>query len=50
MKEDKKIDQSIFELQGKIEKAENNSSWYIEDESRLDDLHCELLSLEETLA
>lgn len=49
MKEDRKINQSIFELQGKIEKAENNSSGSIEDESRLDDLHCGLLALEETL-
>jgi predicted nucleic acid-binding Zn-ribbon protein len=47
MKEDKKIDQSIFRLQGKIEKAENNSSGSVKDESRLDDLHCELFSFEE---
>jgi predicted nucleic acid-binding Zn-ribbon protein len=50
MKEDKRNNQAIFELQGKIEKAENNSSGNIEDESRLDDLHCELLALEEMLA
>lgn len=50
MKVDKNIDQSIFGLQGKIERAENNSSGGIEDESRLDDLHCELLALEEMLA
>lgn len=50
MQEDKNIQRQIFELQTKIEKAENNSSGSIEDESRLDDLHCEFLILEEKLA
>ena len=47
MQDDKNIEQQIFELEAKIEHAENNSSESIEDESRLDDLHCELLKLEE---
>lgn len=50
MRVDKNIEELIFELESKIEKAENNSSGSIEDESRLDDLHCELLKLEETVA
>lgn len=50
MREGKNIEQQIFELQSKIERAENNSSGSIEDESRLDDLHCEFLILEEKLA
>lgn len=50
MREDKNTHQQIFELQAKIERAENSSSGSIEDESRLDDLHCELLKLEETTA
>ena len=50
MQGDKNIGQQIFELQAKIENAENNSSGNIEDESRLDDLHCKLLRLEEQIA
>lgn len=50
MREDKTIKQQIFELQAKIKRAENRSSGSIEDESRFDDLHCELLKLEETTA
>ena len=50
MQDDKNIKQQIFELQAKIEHTENHSSGSIEDESRLDDLHCELLKLEETIA
>ena len=42
--------QKIFELQAKIERAVNLSSGSIEDESRIDDLCCELLQLEETTA
>lgn len=49
MQDDKNIEQQIFELQAKIENAENKSSGSIEEESRLDDLHCELLKLEEQL-
>ena len=50
MREDKITQRQIFELQAKIECAENRSSGSVEDESRLDDLHCELLKLEETTA
>ena len=50
MQDAKIIEQHIFELQAKIEHAENHSSRSIEDESRLDDLHCELLKLEEMIA
>lgn len=50
MQDAKIIEQQIFELQAKIEHAENHSSGSIEDESRLDDLHSELLKLEETTA
>jgi len=50
MREDKVIQQKIFELESKIERAENNSLGSIEDESQLDDLHYLLLSLEECLA
>lgn len=50
MQDDKNTEQQIFELQAKIEQAENNSSGNVEDESRLDDLHCKLLKLEEAIA
>ena len=50
MREDKMTQQQIFELQAKIERAVNRSSGNIEDESRIDDLCCELLQLEETTA
>lgn len=50
MQVDKNTEERISELQTQIEKAENNSSGSIEDESRLDDLHYELLTLEEKLA
>ena len=50
MREDKMTQQQIFELQAKIERAVNRSSGNIEDESRIDDLYCELLQLEETTA
>lgn len=49
MQDAKIIEQQIFELQAKIEYAENHSSGGIEDESRIDDLQCELLKLEETI-
>ena len=48
MREDKMTQQQIFELQAKIERAVNHSSGSIEDESRIDDLCCGLLQLEET--
>ena len=48
MQEDKMTQQRIFELQAKIERAVNRSSGNVEDESRIDDLCCELLQLEET--
>ena len=50
MQEDKITQQQIFDLQAKIERAENLSSGSIEDESRLDDLYCEHLKFEETTA
>jgi len=50
MREDKMTQQKIFELQAKIERAVNRSSENIEDESRIDDLCCKLLQLEETTA
>ncbi len=50
MQDAKIIEQQIFELQAKIEYAENYSLGSIEDESRLDDLHYEFLKLEETIA
>jgi len=50
MREDKISQQQTFELQAKIERAVNRSSGSIEDESRIDDLCCELLQLEETTA
>lgn len=50
MQEDKIIQQQIFELQAKIERAVNHSYGNIEDESRIDDLCCELLQFEETTA
>lgn len=49
MQEDKIVQQQIFKLQAKIERAESRSSGNIEDESRVDDLHCELLKLEEAI-
>ena len=48
MREDKINQQQIFELQAQIEHMVNRSSGSIEDESRIDDLCCELLQLEET--
>ena len=50
MRDDKNIEQQIFELQVKIERVINRSSGGVEDESRIDDLCCELLQLEETTA
>jgi len=50
MQEDKMTQQQIFELEAKIERAVNRSSGSVEDESRIDDLCCELLQLEETTA
>jgi len=50
MQEDKMTQQRIFELQAKIERVVNRSSGNVEDESRIDDLCCELLQLEETTA
>lgn len=50
MQDAKIIEQQIFELQTKIEHAENHSSGSIEDESRIDDLQYELLKLEEAIA
>jgi hypothetical protein len=47
MQDVKIVEQQIFGLQAKIEHAENHSSGSIENESRIDDLHCELLKLEE---
>jgi len=49
MKDDKNIQWQIFELEAKIEHAENMSSGNIDDESRIDDLHCQLLKLEEQI-
>ena len=49
MKTDKNIPSKIFGLQMKIEHAENLSLGTIEEESRIDDLECELLKLEEQL-
>ena len=50
MKDDKNIEWQIFELQGKIEYAVNKSAGSIDDESRIDDLCCDLFKLEEQLA
>ena len=49
MREDKSIQQQICELEARIQRAINHSSGSIEDESRIDDLHCALLELEEQL-
>ena len=49
MQDAKITEQQIFELQAKTEHAENHSCGGIKDESRLDDLHCELLKLEEMI-
>jgi hypothetical protein len=40
----------IIRLRAKIEHAANHSSGNIEDESRIDDLCCELLQLEEAIS
>lgn len=50
MKDDKNIQQHIAYLEAKIEHEVNCSSGSIEDESRIDDLCCELLKLEEAIA
>ncbi len=50
MQGDKITQQHIFELQAQIERAVNRSSGNVGDESRIDDLCCELLQLEETTA
>lgn len=50
MKDDKNIQSRIFELQIKIEHTVNQSSGNVEDESRIDDLCCDLLKLEEATA
>jgi len=50
MKDDKNIQSKIFGLQIKIEHALNQSSGNVEDESRIDDLCCDLLKLEEAIA
>lgn len=50
MREDKNTQQQIFALEAKIERVVNHSSGSIEDESRIDDLCCELLQFEEAAA
>ena len=50
MRVDKITQKQIYELEAKIERAVNRSSGSIEDESRIDDLYCELLQIEETIA
>lgn len=50
MKDDKNIHQQIANLEARIERAENQSSGKVEHESRIDDLCCELLKLEEAIA
>lgn len=50
MQEDKNTQRQIFALEAKIEQAVNLSSGSIEDESRIDDLCCELLQFEEATA
>lgn len=45
----KNIQLKLFKLESKIERAENMSSGSIEDESRIDDLHYNLLKLQEQL-
>lgn len=48
MPKDESIQLLIFDLQAKIEHAENTSSGSIEDDSLIDHLRCELFKLEET--
>lgn len=43
----KELAQKILALQGKIEHANRHSKGSLEEESRIDDLSCELLKLEE---
>jgi len=50
MQEDKNTQQQIINLEARIERAVNCSSGSIEDESRIDDLCCELLKFEEATA
>ncbi len=50
MKGDKNIQQRIACLEAKIEHKINYSSGSVDDESRIDDLSCELLKLEEAIA
>lgn len=50
MKDDKNIYHQIANLEARIERAANRLSGNIEDESRIDDLCCELLKLEEAIA
>lgn len=47
MLKNEKIGQEIAKIEAKIERAANESSGNIEDESRIDDLYCEILKLEE---
>lgn len=50
MKDDKNIQQLIVYLEARIEHKVNHSSGSVEDESRIDDLYCELLKFEEATA
>lgn len=50
MKDDKNVQQHVACLEAKIEHEVNLSSGSVEDESRIDDLSCELLKLEEAIA
>lgn len=50
MKDDKNIQQHIAYLEAKIEHKINHSSGSVKDESRVDDLYCELLKFEEAIA
>lgn len=50
MKNDKNIQSKIFELEAKIEHAVNKSLGSVKEESRIDDLCCDLLKLEEAIA
>ena len=49
MKTREQLEKEIFGLEGKIERANKESKGSIEEESRIDDLCCELLKLEEQL-
>ncbi len=50
MKDDNNIHERVAYVEAKIEHEANFSSGSVEDESRIDDLCCELLKLEEAIA